>query len=249
MADLGTAVLIADGPSLHLRPAVVLAPADEGLTVVPVSAEVTMATEWDLLLDASVFGYAAMAEVWNYGTVLPEQVHETVRPLLSNLYEQLAGLTRAASGRGSRPDAPVGPPVLEDADPRLLFQDDEGEALRGFWRPALMLAGALSLGEVVRHRREELALAVEALELPADWVEDLEHDKLYLPWALSPERLAGLMRALRVGASRRLGSITRSTLEVMQPALPRGAGARPPAGAASPDAYVEDFLRALKEHD
>src|SRR3954454_17372561 len=159
----GTAVLITDAHGHELRPAVVLADTEEGLTVVPVSAEIALATEWDLLLGADLLGYAAMAEVWNYGTVLPEQVREVVARLSSPQHEDLRGLARAARRGEAAPEVAVGPPVLDDEDPRLLFQDAEADAVRALWAPALELAGALSLGELVRHRRSELQLAPEHL--------------------------------------------------------------------------------------
>lgn len=243
----GIAVLISDAARERLKAAVVLADTEEGLSVIPVSAEVGMASEWDLLLDASVFGYAALAQIWNYGTVLPEQVRERVAEVPTEVSDALRTLSRAARRGEPTPDGvPVGPPVLDDADPRLLFQDAEGEAMRVFWAPALELAGALTVGELVRHRRAELGLAIDELaEIPAAWLDDLEHDRLYLPWALAPAKLATLMRRLRFGASRRLGRITRATVEVVQPALPRGARDPILHETVEPDQYVAAFLREL----
>lgn len=243
----GTAVLVTDGSGSHLRPAVVLAGTEEGLSVIPVSAHVEMATEWDLVIDESVLGYRAIAEVWNYGTVLPEQVDEEIAPLPERTATAVQALFRAAHRGETAPEgAEVGPPVLNDADPRLLFQDEEGEALRVFWLPALALAGAGSLGEVVRHRRDELDLALDGLgDVPAAWVEDLEHDRLYLPWALAPAQLAAVFRHLRLGASARLGRLTRATLEMAQPALPRGATRPAHEETMDPDTYVAAFLTEL----
>jgi hypothetical protein len=247
MSDLvpGAAVLAVDADDTHLRPIVIAAVGDDGLTVAPVSAEMVMVAEWDLMLPDSAFGYDAFAETWNYGVILPEQVREHVAVLPADTASDLRRLLRAAR-TGSPPpaDIPTGPPVLDDQDPRLLFQDSEGEAMRAYWGPVLTLAGAATLGELVRHRREEL-------ELPDDLVPglpDLERDRLWLPDALPARQLAGLMRRLRVPRSGRLGRLARETLEGLQPALPRGPGpsssTRPGATA---DQYVDDFLRELTE--
>src|SRR5215218_5294260 len=51
---------------------------EEEAVVVPVSHETRFATNWDLLLDEQLLGYRAMAEVWNHGTVLVEQLNEKI---------------------------------------------------------------------------------------------------------------------------------------------------------------------------
>jgi hypothetical protein len=136
----------------------------------------------------------------------------------------------------------TGPPVLDDADPRLLFQDAESEALRPFWAPVLTLSGAATLGELVRHRRIELGLGDDIVPELAG----IERDSSYLPALMPARELAALMRRLRIRGSRRLGTLTRSTLEALQPSLARGAV---PSQAPSPDAYVQDLLRVLEEEE
>ena len=65
----GAVALISAPDSDLLMPAVAMAFAeDRTVSVVPVTSEVRHATEWDLFLDASVLGYGAVAEVWNYGS-------------------------------------------------------------------------------------------------------------------------------------------------------------------------------------
>src|SRR4051794_16688543 len=61
----GSVVLIAAEATDELLPAVVLAVAEEALTIAPISAEAELATEWDLLLPEGALGYAAAAQVWN----------------------------------------------------------------------------------------------------------------------------------------------------------------------------------------
>jgi hypothetical protein len=236
-------VLAADDDGSELRPAIVVAETEDGLAVVPVTADVAMAAEWDVVLPTELLGYRAVAEVWNYGTILPEQVHDLIASVPPAIQNDLRRTLRAARAGESTPaDVVTGPPVLDDADPRLLFQDAEADTLRRFWAPVLALSGAATLGELVRHRRTELGLAKDIVPR----LTELERDRLYLPSIFPAKDLAALMRRLRIGRSRRLGVLTRATLEALAPALPRGAA---PAHVPSPDTYVEDFLRELEGDD
>lgn len=252
-ARAGSLALIAAPGSDRLLPAIVVASGEEGLTVVPVSPEVALATEWDLHLPDSILGYSAIAQVWNHGQVLPEQ---TVEELASLSAEQLAAvqaLMRAANLSSQPPEGlPVGPPVMHEQDPRLLFQEAEAEDAHPFWEPTLTLAGAANLGQLIRHRRQELALAPEQLERASGvpgWVEGLESDTVSLPGVLSPGALAAVMRSLRVGASSRLARIVRWTIEAGTPttgtALARGAGDDTRHEPVDVEGYVAEFMREL----
>jgi hypothetical protein len=223
------AVTLVSAPGADLlMPAIAMAFSDdETVTVVPVSSEARHATEWDLVLDDSVLGYVAMAEVWNYGSVLPEQCREVVAVLDPNLLGALEQLVEAAvAGRSVPGHLAVGAPVLTDDDPRLLFQDAEAEAIHAYWRPVLKLAGAATLGEVVRHRRDELgdAAAVRELAGAADWLEPLERDELDIRRALPATTLRELFRRLGLGASARLRAIAATTIESASPAIARYGG-------------------------
>ena len=48
----------------ELRPAIVVAVSEDGLAVVPVTAEVAMAAEWDVVLPTQLLGYDAVADQW-----------------------------------------------------------------------------------------------------------------------------------------------------------------------------------------
>ena len=68
-----------------------------------------------------------------------------------------------------------------------------GGARRRFWAPALALAGAETLGQLVHHRREELGIAaanLRSLTTARGWLGDLEADtarsEARLPAAHSP---------------------------------------------------------------
>jgi hypothetical protein len=237
---IGTAVVVADADGSELAPVIVVARTEEGLAVIPVSDDVHMGTDWDLFLPRQLLGYDALAMTWNHGVVLAEQVHDHIAQLSRELVTDLHRMMYAAARSGAPPeDVGSGAPVLSAADPRLLFQDEVAESLRAFWEPAMVLAGAATLGEVIRHRRLELGLPENfAKEIP-----DLEHDRVYLQHAMPAKDLAAVLRRLRIRASARLALLTRMTLEMQAPALPRGAKA---TGGDSPAEYVADLLRELE---
>jgi hypothetical protein len=257
-ASAGSLALIGAPGSDRLLPAIVVASGEEGLTVVPVSPEVALATEWDLYLPESILGYCAIAQVWNHGQVLPEQTVEELANLPAEQLAAVQALMRAANSSSQPPEGlSVGPPVMHEQDPRLLFQEAEAEDTHPFWEPTLTLAGAATLGQLVRHRRQELALAPEQLELASGvpgWVGGLESDTLSLPGALSPGALAAVMRSLRVGASSRLARIVRWTIQAGTPttgtALARGARDTRHEPDVDVEGYIAEFMRELvQDHE
>jgi hypothetical protein len=186
---------------------------EEEAVVIPISDAVTNATDWDLLIGPEALGYPAMAEAWNHGTVLVEQLEEKLGEL-GGLTEPLVALYEAALAGDAVPEEMLaGVAVLADADPRLLFQDEESERVSDFWQPATLLAGVASVGELVRLQREELA--IESPEL-VDFVEPealaaLEGDRLDMAGALAPAAFGRLMRQLGVTWSRRFRALARAT--------------------------------------
>ena len=258
----GEVVLIAAPASDEYLPAVVAKVGDEAVTVVPLSGEVEAASEWDMLLDRGVLGYRAMAEAWNFGTVLPEQLGERLAKLANDTFEQLRQLLRAAASSGSVPaEIPVGVPIVGDDDPRLLFHDEEVERVHVFWEPTLALAGAATLAQLVAHRRQELALAPEELEsvsLTAEsgWLVRFEEGQLPIQRYLLPGALAELMARLQIGVSRRLARIATWTLEEQAQSTGYATGsalARKRLGTSSSEQtvsdYVDEFMRELARHE
>jgi hypothetical protein len=243
-------VLVREPVGDELLPAIVRRVSEEALTIVPVSGDAHLATEWDLLLPQELMGYPAMAQVWNFGTVLPEQIVEVVASLAAGENDRLDMLA-AAIRRGDRPAAglPVGIPILDDADPRLLDQEQAAELVRPFWGPALALAGAETLGQLVHHRREELGVATDELESLADtrnWLDAFEGDRLDVRRTLGSSALAALLRRLGVTASRRLGRIALWTVEAQQPSLARNAERRAGDDVPSAEDYVAQMLDELE---
>jgi hypothetical protein len=261
---VGEVVLVAAPASDEYLPAVVAKVGDESVTVVPVSGELEAASEWDMLLDRGVLGYQAMAEVWNFGTVLPEQIGERLAKLKADVFEQLGQLLRAAAMSESVPaGVPVGVPIVGDDDPRLLFHDEEVERVHVFWEPTLALAGAANLAQLVAHRREELALDREELEsvsvAESGWLARLEEGELPIQRELLPGVLAALMARLQIGVSRRLARIATWTLEEQAQSTEYAAGsalARKRLGSSSSGQmgqtvsdYVDEFMRELARHE
>jgi len=229
---------------------------EEEAVVIPLSDEVRFATDWDLLLDENVLGYEAIAQVWNHGTVLVEQLEEKIAELgewasaLESLY------TAALEGREVPTPVQVGPAVLTDADPRLIFQEEEGERAATFWEPAGLLAGVESVFEVVRRQSEQLALAPEAVGvMDAQTLEQLEAGQLDVGTAVAVSTFAKLLRRLRVGASRRLERLIvaavlatyRDPLET-RPALARKRrGMRKRPETTSRERFAADYARKVIE--
>jgi hypothetical protein len=122
--------------------AVVLAGVDgtpETVEVAPISTEIANATEWDLLLapEDGPLGYLAMAELWNHGTVLADQLVERFGLLAADGQHRLHAMYEALLADEEPPgDVPSGVPVVADDDPRAIFQEEEAERVRAFWKPA-----------------------------------------------------------------------------------------------------------------
>ena len=228
---------------------------DEEAVVVPVSAETRFATDWDVLLEEHLLGYQAMAEVWNHGTVLVEQLNEKLAEL-GEWAGALAALYEAALESRELPTpVRVGPPVLSDADPRVVFHDEESERVAVYWQPATLLAGVESVFELVRLQREELGLAPDDLDVARSTLEALEHGEVDVIHDVPLPTFAALLCQLRLGASRRLEQLAaRSALATYrerfetQPALARKRkGMRQRGATKSPEQLAAEYARRLME--
>jgi hypothetical protein len=193
--------------------------------VVPVSADTRFATEWDLLISDDVLGYAAMAEVWNHGVVLVEQLSEALVAAPDEVRERVASLIKATES-GEVPEGfQVGVPVLGENDPRLLFQEGEAETARSYWHPRMLLARAATVGELVTLRQEELKVSehdLEALDDQPSWLNDLRANRLKLQH--HEDALVGLMKALHLRASSRLRLLVLQTIDQQERLAQMSAG-------------------------
>lgn len=111
--------------------------AENRILVVPVVAEPELATERDLVVDATALGYDGFLDLQNLGPVLRTQLVEYIGTLSRPQTEALVALYRWTLGGDSEPTGlPTGPPVLGEADPRLLAMEERAEELRALWRDA-----------------------------------------------------------------------------------------------------------------
>jgi len=229
---------------------------EEEAVVVPVSDEVRYATNWDLLLEQELLGYRAIAEVWNHGTVLVEQLNEKIAEL-GEAAGALAALYAAAlEGAELATTLAVGPRVLSEIDPRNAFHDQESERAAVYWQPANLLAGVETVFELVRMQREELELEPEALgALEPAALEQLEAGRLDVGNELPVAVFADLLRRLQVAASRRLEHLIgaavaatyREPLETRTALQRKRRGMRKPAQAVDRERFAADYARKVVE--
>jgi len=230
---------------------------EEEAVVVPISEDARFSTNWDLLLEEALLGYPAIAEVWNHGTVLVEQLEERIADL-GELTSALEALYEAALGSRDVPTGlRVSAPVLDEADPRLLFQEEEGERAAIYWQPATLLASVESVAELVRLQREELGLAHEALEavVEAETLGGLEQGTLDVFARVPVDSFVALMNRLALEPSRRLEELIRSAVEStftepleQAPALYRKRrGMRKPKRLPDKGRVAEEYARAVIE--
>lgn len=182
--------------------------------VVPISDETRFATEWDLLIEEHVLGYPAMAEAWNHGVVLVEQLSEALLTAPPDVRDQILALVEATKSDRVPTGLPIGVPVLGANDPRLVFEESEAEAARRYWHPRMLLADVSSVGELVTRRQEELVMHDEELESLYDrpsWLRDIRENRLKL--REHKDALVLLLRALGVKGSGRLRSLLIGTVE------------------------------------
>jgi hypothetical protein len=133
---VGEVVALRDeGAAGELLLAALLSFTEDSLEVAPLSVEVGLAAEWDLMVGAEdgPLGYEAIAEVWNHGRIAPAQVAESLGVLSEGASEALLALYCAVFVEDAPEDARTGPPILSDEDPRNLFQEREAERARRYW--------------------------------------------------------------------------------------------------------------------
>lgn len=111
------------------------------LEVAPLSTETTMASDFDVLLpQGGPLGYAALAEVWNHGTLTASQIDERLGLLPHALQAQIEELYYAMlDDLHTTNRVAAGVAVESDQDPRAEFQLAEADRAREFWKPAARL--------------------------------------------------------------------------------------------------------------
>lgn len=148
---------------------------DGAIVVAPLSLEIAYRADRDLYVpaEASPFGYAFMAEVWNEVSVLRAQLGQCLG-VLDQPYKRYLGLlyqVQLGAATDLRPlTASVGPAITHGDDPRVAFQEDEHEALQDLRRPLLQSLGDQERRAIVEPAEIVLRLLRESL--PDAFIDD-----------------------------------------------------------------------------
>jgi hypothetical protein len=108
---------------------------EDQLVAAPISTEVGVATDFDLLLDPDLLGYAAMADMASQGLLFEAALKTYIGRIERPQAERLVALYRAVAGDGEMPeDARTGPPVCHPEDPRLVARQARRERFAPLWQ-------------------------------------------------------------------------------------------------------------------
>jgi hypothetical protein len=182
--------------------AVVTAVDTDTATVVPLSTEVSRATEWDLDLPIQTLGYPAVAQAKLAGTITLDQLDQRLSALMPESRRDLKDLLDAAQAGQAIPpqQLPVGPWVLSEADHRLLERMRCAEALRSYLTPLDEdpVSEWYSLGTILARGSRATGIELAAIVEDPRWAEKLEVDELDPFAALPPRKMAQLLKTLRI---------------------------------------------------
>jgi DNA-binding CsgD family transcriptional regulator len=238
--------------------AVITTVSDQKVQVVPLSVEPDEATEWDLLIPASILGYRTIAQAKLAGTASTAQLQERLSSLPAPVMDQLTDLRDAAKHQLPIPPANlnVGPWVLSEADPRLESRRSAADQLTSYLTltdpdPAAEWG---SFGAILVRGSRAQGLSIETLT-DEPWAQEIQEDKADLFNRVPPRKLARLIRGLRISWNDRvrevLANAVRATLtssEVLPgTALGRHRGHRG-RSKQSARASPEDADRAASEY-
>lgn len=201
----------------ELLVALVLDVDDQEALVLPVSPDVHLAGDWDLLLDDDVLPYPSMAEVWNHLYVLREQLVEQLAELSAPISEAVdAAVDAFDSGADFPSTVRQGPAILTDTDPRLRFRDEEAALARAFTEPWRALHAAPTLGGVIRSRLEERELDIGNLgrdtDIETGLLERIGEDREDLHAQVPVSDMERLIRHLQLPPSVRLAKLIRTAV-------------------------------------
>jgi hypothetical protein len=206
------------------------------LEVAPVSTDVAMASDFDVVLEmADPLGYPALVEVWNHGTLIATQVSERLGRLTDTASSAVDALYRSLLGDETAEvtDVSRGASIESDEDPRAVFQEAEAERVRSFWSPAARLYSERAdvretVGSLLSDWLDQTGWDVPGYAAQLGWPEHelalLYHDA-FEPKEFSPERV-GTALASAAATSDDFEAALRRTISVEQ----FGAGPTPQQG-------------------
>lgn len=217
-------------------------PATRTVEVAPISTEVTMASDYDVVLDAiAPLGYPALVEVWNHGTVVRSQIGERLGRLPDAECAAVDAVYRALLGEDDAEglsDARRGVAIEADEDPRAAFQESEAERVATYWAPAAEVYSEAGAVEQAPTIGTLLSSWLESGELdPVDYARDLGWSEqevtllrgdAFQPLAFPPERLGVALAATGASTADFEAALRRSM------AIEQFTGAAPAEAQAAP---------------
>lgn len=178
-------------------------PATGTVEVAPVSTEVAMASDYDVVLDpVAPLGYPALVEVWNHGTLVRSQIGERLGRLPDVACTAIDAMYGALLGEGDAEtlsEARHGAAIEGDEDPRATFQESEAERVAAYWTPAAKLYSegraieqAATVGTLLSGWLESSQRDVAEYARQLEWSEQevaLLSSDAFQPLAFEPERI------------------------------------------------------------
>lgn len=200
--EIWTLSATAGAGNSELLLAIVTSVAELEVSVIPVSDQLDAATEWDLLIPASVLGYRTTAQAKLAGYAARNQLQERLSSLPAALMGELGELRHAAEDRLPLPPASlhVGPWVLSEDDQRLRARRRDAEALNSYLTLGDSQAAAEwgSFGEILLRGSLSQGVRIQTLA-DEPWAQRLQEGSADLFNEVPARRLARLMAELRIG--------------------------------------------------
>jgi hypothetical protein len=210
------------GQQKRLLLAVITAPSsNEQVTVIPLSEDARLATEWDLMIPPKVLGYQVVAQAKLAGSIATEQLAQRLSSLPDPVLGQLQELSVAAEHGESVPPEhlKVGPWVLDEADERLRVRAHDAHVVADYLQPAYgdPLSEWSSFSTIVVRQSTALGVALDQVLEPT-WASKLEGGKIDLLEQIPPRRLARLLAELKIRWTERIrDSVYRLALDCYRP--------------------------------
>lgn len=208
--DVGAVVRVVLGTADEFLLAAVIERDEFEAIVAPLSEELELAAEWDLFVGPQGIGWPAVAEVWNAGAVLLEQVEETIGHLSDEDAQRLGDLYEASldGTRTSLPREWTGAPITGGEDPRILHQEEAFEFARTYYVPASTFTDVGSLPSLLEQCASERNLTLhdvqDRLAEDAPWLSAMANRTVDLPAEAPATILVRVLKELDIPICRRV---------------------------------------------